>query len=238
MKDFGKINDRYEFSFDSRKLGLVLLAAATATSLVFILGVSVGVQWQTKRAENAGPTQAVDTTAEAKPAPQPPAAPPVEPPPVMAVVTTAAATVQPGAGARPSDGAGQPAQAALAKPGTPARDARKEKPAPAASDLTFPKVLSSNNKKTEPLTPAKKPQASSSRYTIQVGAFDDKDSAQARVDKLRKKSFDARLLVSTDKKDRYAYKVRVGSYATREEATATAKKLEGMLQITPYVTAE
>lgn len=226
MKEFGKIKERYEFSFDSRKLGLVLLAAFTAAALVFVLGVSVGVQWETKQAEKAEEARAA-MPARAPAAPQPetepvvatPAAPPVEPP-AFPVATSAAPAAAKG------PGAGQQKQAGAAKP------------AAAAEELTFPKVLSSNTKKTAPLTPPKKTETARVVYTVQVGAFDDRDSAQSRVDKLRKKEFDARLFVSPDKKDGYPYKVRVGRYSSREEAAATAKKLAAMLQITPYVAAE
>ena len=35
MKELGKIKDSYDFSFDARKLGLVLLGASAVAALVF-----------------------------------------------------------------------------------------------------------------------------------------------------------------------------------------------------------
>ncbi|MHB8174588.1 MAG: SPOR domain-containing protein [Nitrospirota bacterium] len=49
MKDLGKIRERYDYSFDARQLGLVIFGVAAVAALIFVLGVSVGIQWQRKR---------------------------------------------------------------------------------------------------------------------------------------------------------------------------------------------
>jgi hypothetical protein len=51
LKELGKLKDSYDFSFDARKLGLVLLGAFSVAALVFVLGVSVGIQWERKKSE-------------------------------------------------------------------------------------------------------------------------------------------------------------------------------------------
>ncbi len=53
MKDLGKIRDRYDYSFDARQMGLVIFGVAAIAALVFVLGVSVGIQWQRKRQPEA-----------------------------------------------------------------------------------------------------------------------------------------------------------------------------------------
>jgi cell division protein FtsN len=75
MKDLGKIRERYDYSFDARQMGLVLFGVAAVAALVFVLGVSVGIQWQRKRQPEV-PQQAKAQTGNLQ-AKAVPAAPPV-----------------------------------------------------------------------------------------------------------------------------------------------------------------
>lgn len=212
MKELGKLRDRYEVSLDSRQLGLALFGAATLAALVFVLGISVGLQWEKKKAAQAALVPAAPAAAMAVPAAPPaPVAPPVYTP-----VTTAAAKPQ-------------------AAPKGDAREITVEEKK--LDGFTFPKVLASNNKNTAPLMPKKKSKAAGAGgYAIQVAAFNDEASAKAKADKLRKKGYDAHAFEAD--KGKYRYKVRVGSYGSKGEAASAAKRLKSGEKVAPYIVKE
>jgi cell division septation protein DedD len=219
LKELGKLKDSYDFSFDARKLGLVLLGASAVAALVFVLGVSVGIQWERKKSE--GMQKSAVLAAPPKPsmaAPQLPAAPPVYKP-----VTTV-----------PPPPVAPPVLPVESEPGK-VNDKKNEA---VQDNLTYPKVLTSNSKKTAPLTPEKKKTAKGGRYTVQLSAFNEEQAARAKADKLKKKGFDARVYKVGGKKGGYNYKVHVGSFATRDEAVALLKKLKASEKGSPFVTSE
>jgi cell division protein FtsN len=219
LKELGKIKDSYDFSFDARKLGLVLLGASAVAALVFVLGVSVGLQWERKRA--AVTQKAAIAAVPVKPAPvvpQLPAAPPVYKP-VTAV---------------PPPPVAPPVLPVKADTGN-GHDKKKEV---VQDNLTYPKVLTSNSKNTAPPTPEKKKASDGGRYTVQLSAYNDEPAAKAKADKLKKKGFDARVYTAEGKKGGYNYKVHVGSFETRDEAVALSKKLKDSEKCSPYVTSE
>ena len=222
MKEIGKLKDRYEVSLDSRQFGLALFGAVALAALVFVLGISVGHQWEKRKVAEA------NALVPAVPAKAVPAVPPAPvAPPVYTPVTTAAAMPP---GTQPPD-AGK-------KDGVKnnAREITVEEKK--LDGLTFPKVLASNNKNTAPLTPEKKAKSGGAGgYTIQVAAFNDEAAARAKADKLKKKGYDAHVFTA-DKKGKYRYKVRVGSYGSKDEAAGAAKKLKTGEKIAPYIVKE
>ncbi len=168
MKELGKLKDSYDFSFDARKLGLVLLGASAVAALVFVLGVSVGLQWERKKSE--GRQKLAMAAMPVKPAPvapQLPTAPPVYKPVTAVPPPPVAPPVLP---VKPETGNGH--------------DKKKEA---VQDNLTYPKVLTSNSKNTAPLTPEKKKAANGGRYTVQLSAYNDESAAKAKADKLKKK---------------------------------------------------
>lgn len=72
------------------------------------------------------------------------------------------------------------------------------------------------------ITPPSKPETG---YYIQVGAFNNRDSANALANKYRKKGYPVIILnpFSSDKKN--LYRVRIGSFPTRHEAESAMEKL-------------
>ena len=88
MKDLGKIRERYDYSFDARQMGLVIFGVAAIAALVFVLGVSVGIQWQKKKEPEARP-QAKAQTGKLQARAMPAA------PPVLKPVTTSRASFVP-----------------------------------------------------------------------------------------------------------------------------------------------
>ncbi len=207
MKDIGRISERYEFSFDARQLGLYLFAAAAFAALAFVLGMSVGVQWQRKK-----------DAAAIRPAVSAPAAPPKTAASVAPAAPPVAPPVIPPAPAKPAHA---PSQASGLPPGA---SARQSGPVPV---LTFPRVLTSNTNKTAPMTREKKAAEPAAAYTVQVGAFKEKAEARAVAARLKKKGYDARVNTGPGGRGGYVYKLCVGRYGSRDEAKAAAKRLAG-----------
>jgi len=219
LKELGKLKDSYDFSFDARKLGLVLLGASAVAALVFVLGVSVGLQWERKKTEVTQKTAVAAMPVKPVPAvPQLPAAPPVYKPVTAVPPPPVAPPVLP---VKPEAGNGH--------------DKKKEA---VQDNLTYPKVLTSNSKNTAPLTPEKKKSAKAGRYTVQLSAYNDEPTAKSKADKLKKKGFDARVYTVEGKKGGYNYKVHVGSFESRDEAVALSKKLKDSEKCSPFVTSE
>ncbi|HLB25644.1 MAG TPA: SPOR domain-containing protein [Nitrospirota bacterium] len=211
MKETGRIRERYDFSFDARQLGLVLSGVFAVAALVFALGVSVGIQWERRKAAEFRQVRIL-TPAAAVPKGRSAQAPSA--PPVLSPVTTALTGNEENAA-----GAGQGDETD-------------------AGPLTFPKVLTSNSRKTAPLTPEKKSSRAAGPYTVQVGAYKDKRPARDRAERLKKKGYDARVYSGGGRKGEYAYKVHVGLYESREEAAKVAKRLQSSEKTTVYVTLE
>lgn len=88
MKDIGKIRDRYDYSFDARQMGLVIFGFIAIAALVFVLGVSVGIQWQKKKQPEA-PAEAKAQTGKLQARAVPAA------PPVLRPITTSRAAFAP-----------------------------------------------------------------------------------------------------------------------------------------------
>ncbi len=76
--------------------------------------------------------------------------------------------------------------------------------------------------------------ASSVRYTVQVGAFRQQPMAEEMIAKLNKKGHDAYLMVA-QLPDGMTYRVRVGKFATREEAKRAAEGLAAKEGLHPFV---
>ncbi len=226
MRDTGRVKERYDFTLDSRQIGLVLFAALVAAALLFVLGMSVGRQWERRLIagrDQASPpygARAGDVPVED----EVPAAPPVSP------ASAANKADVPGAGR------------------TGKQDQPEEMETPEAmkpEELTFPKVLTTGGgqaapraKETKP-APAKsaKPSKAEGSYTVQVGAFKDRASADTLAGKLRKKGYDSGVYPPAGSKPAKIYRVHVGSFKTKADAQKTAEKLVKSEKLKTYVTS-
>lgn len=219
MRDIGRVKERYDFTLDSRQMGLVLFAGLVAAALLFVLGMSVGRQWERKL--HAGRDRAAapaGTTAQAAPAGEVvPAAPPVSPSPAV----TRAEVPDAGESGKPSPEPMKP------------------------EDLTFPKVLTSGGGQPAPAVkaarpaPAKtaKPAKAQGAFTVQVGAFKDRAAADGLAAKLGKKGYDSGVYPPGGSKAAGIYKVHVGSFETRDDAQKTADRLTRSEKLKTYVTS-
>jgi cell division septation protein DedD len=161
------------------------------------------------------------------PAPTPKASAPsakatAAPAPVRVADASPSGTLPP-ATARPAPAAATAkAEPAPAKP-TPAPALAKPTPAPATTKAT-PK----------PAAKTQAPAASPSSFTIQVGAFKDKATADSVVARLKTKGFAAYLL-APESAGAGLFNVRVGSYPARADAERVQAKLRDQEKFKPFI---
>lgn len=73
------------------------------------------------------------------------------------------------------------------------------------------------------------------RYTLQVGSFVDKDSAQKLVVRLRTRGYPAYLMEATLSEQDIRYRVRVGSFVDKPDARRMADRLEAKEGLKAFV---
>lgn len=214
----------YEIQLTNKQLVFYFLAGATGLILSFLAGVMVGrgVDNTTNADAQARPVQEERVVPEESPKPS---APPAEEltyaqrlesekaddslqRPAKAGDAGAAAARSPRPGAKASPAAAKPSPAATPSARAPAPP--KPTPKPAA---------------------ASKPAAGT--FTIQVGAFKDKDAAESVVARLKKKGFSA-FVVAPDGADSL-FNVRVGSFTARADAERIQAKLRDEEKLKPFI---
>ncbi len=212
MKDLGKIRERYDYSFDARQLGLVIFGIAAIAALIFVLGVTVGIQWQKKRHP-----ETLDKAALTNPPREAPSAPPVLKP-----VTTSRAAFS----RTSTASAGSRRSVTLTFPKVLTSNAR---------NVHAPLVKKPVDRHQTERQPVDRHQG---RYTVQMGAYKSASAARAEVAKLKKKGYDARVYAVSGRRGGYNYKVHVGNFGTKAAAASEARKLKSLRGVRPYVTRE
>jgi cell division protein FtsN len=230
----------YEIQLTNKQLVFYFMAGATGLILSFLAGVMVGKGVDA----SAGDVQAARPPIEDRVVAEEPAARPTPPPadeltyagrleadkpeearleatkPARAAATPAPKPVKPtpapkaaaSAPTRMADASAPPPT--LAKPVAP--PASEAKPAPAAAK--------SPAAKTPPTTTAAATKGGPSSFTIQVGAFKDRATADSVVSRLKAKGF-AAYLIAPESEGVGLYNVRVGSYPARADAERIQTKL-------------
>ena len=119
------------------------------------------------------------------------------------------------------------------QPPTSPRDVSPSMVIPKPSDVApVSKTTTAAPKATAPKTTADEPLPSSSGaggYTVQVAAYNVKSQAQAMVDKLKKRGYDARVSGTSA-----PFRVRIGHYPTQAQANAVMRSLKAK-QIAGFV---
>lgn len=226
----------YEIQLTNKQLVFYFLAGATGLILSFLAGVMVGrgVDNSTNAAEqSARPVQEERVVPEE---PAKPSAPPAE-------ELTYAQRLE---GEKSDDSlekAGKGAASAVPKPAVSGGAKTTEKPAekpaapkPPAPDKASPAAALPAKATPPAKTPAKAVPASkpaAGTFTIQVGAFKDKDTAESVVARLKKKGF-AAFVVAPEGADNL-FNVRVGSYAARADAERAQTKLRDEEKFKPFI---
>ena len=98
-------------------------------------------------------------------------------------------------------------------------------------------IETSSEPESEPTVTKVQPTAiSEANYTIQVAAESDGNSAEQNVNRLVNAGYDAYSLKHTTADNKTLYRIRIGKYATREEALQAADKIANDRGLPTWVT--
>lgn len=215
MKELREIKSRYEFSLDTRQAVLIVSGLVLVMMLSFLMGTLFGKnlarmaaspRLETARATPPPETRAPASTEEIQPAP---VAAPSSREKLIAQLESmkVPSELDPGSAPLPSE----PAQV-LAKMADPEPEtADVPKPEPAAP---------------KPAQPAAQPLIPVGAYTIQLASLPDKTDAQALINELSGKRYDAYMLQVTLPGKGTFYRVRVGHYRDVEQAQKALKIMQ------------
>ena len=227
IRDADRFKDKVEVSLDSRQIFFLFFGGAVVACLVFVLGVMVGkrLEGRDRVARRAGTSAALDPLAaldELGAEEQASDADELRFPSIL--------TGGPGDRQKPLGEAD--VAPAPAGPSAPAKPEAAPKPAavPAAAPAPAPVVDKSDKDKGEKKGDAKK------KFTLQISSFQDKTEADSFVSKLTAAGYRP-FVVASDVPDRgIFYRVRVGEYASHEDALAAKLDFEKRQRIIAYVT--
>jgi len=237
----------HEIQLSGKQLVFLFMATTVVAVVIFLCGVMVG---RGVRAEAASETEAQVADLSTQPA-TPPSADvnPASPQPKIDTSTpppqpvndelsyysrlekqgTPAETLKAPGGARPASEPAAPAEKPTA-------------PAPAAPNVTTAAAptrpaSTAPNQKANPSPAATESVAASndpSGFAVQVAALGSKADAAALAQRLTGKGYDAYVVVPPAG-SRSVYRVRVGRFKSRQEADATARRLEKEEKFKPWV---
>jgi cell division septation protein DedD len=246
----------YEIQLTNKQLVFYFMAGASGLILAFLAGVMVGRGVDSSsgevRAARAGAEERVITEEPVKPVASPSpdlryaerlegnatddvlAKPPAAAPSAAASAaaapplgvgappsTAAAARLAPPSAAPPATAAARPSPAAApsARPSAPPTAAGSPKPAAAKPPASPP--------------PGAAPRPGTGAFTIQVGAFKDRASADTVVSRLKARGF-AAFVVKADGTEGL-FNVRVGQYGERAEAERVKQRLQDEEKFKPFI---
>ncbi len=212
------------FYFSGGQMVLLSCAFILASAVIFFFGIFVGKNIEERKiVKNQEPLVKIPVKPQAAGSIDIQGAPPKDEMTFYNTLTKPAES--------PSPVAGQPKE--TKPPEKLARAEVKERKSPAKEE-TAPATKAkekSVEKSPTPSEAAKKTstgesrEASSRGWTVQINAFPDDRSAKTWVDRLKNKGYNA-YVSEVQNKGKTWYRVRVGSYASREEA----KKVEDVLK--------
>jgi cell division septation protein DedD len=245
----------YEIQLTNKQLVFYFMAGATGLILSFLAGVMVGRGVDTAQGEVQARSVVEDKVISEEPAikatpspdltyaqrlesdkvdsglerPKAAAAAPVAKPTASAPAQRVATAGPPPTIPAPRRGAtGSEKTSPVAE--KPAAEAGGSKPEPAAK--TTAKAPPSQPAATSKAAPSLEPS-----FTIQVGAFKDKATADGVVTRLKGKGFAAYIL-SPDGSDPGLFVVRVGHYAARADAERAEARLRDQEKFKPFITTK
>ena len=243
----------YEIQLTNKQLVFYFMAGATGLVLSFLAGVMVGKGVDA----SAGDVQAARPVVEEKVVAEEPLARPTTPPPAEDL--TYAQRLE---GDKPDDAAldkGRPAAApstkavkptptptpkavATPKPATTTAPRPSPTPETRVADAGAPPAPSVGPRPeaatvksaAKPAPSAAAPKSAVPSFTIQVGAFKDKATADSVVTRLKSKGF-AAYLIAPESDGSALFNVRVGSYPARADAERVQTKLRDQEKFKPFI---
>jgi len=222
----------YEIQLSNKQLVFYFMAGATGLILSFLAGVMVGRGVDANAGEvqaaRAVPVQEEKVVAEEPPKPAPPAAEDL----------TYAQRLE---GDKQEEALEKPKSASVSAP-KPAAAGRTAAPRPGVAPPALqPAPAATSAPKPAATTPAPAPKAVSPKavaptagtFTIQVGAFKDRASADSVVSRLKGKGFAAYVLSPGAAEG--LFNVRVGSFAARADAEHVQGRLRDQEKFKPFI---
>ena len=214
----------HEIQLGKKQLFFLFMAAALYSVVVFSLGVWVGQD-----------VRRPDTEIAAESAPDAPAATTPEATKVAPNELDYAARLSDGK-TTPATGTATPPQATPVEPPTPPETEPAPEPKtvpPADKKAAAKSATPAPVDKTAPaVTPP--PAAKAGSVTLQVGAFNDKNTAEKLVTRLKAKGYAAYVFTAPGVP--YGYKVRVGPLADKAEADKVSARLKKEEGFSPFIT--
>lgn len=119
----------------------------------------------------------------------------------------------------------------------PLEDTESKRPVSEAEEMSLlkPETEKPSPEKQKPVKEkVSKPSSTAGPFTIQLGAFKDKKSADKLDEQLRNKGYDSFVLAVRND----LYRVRVGSYNNKQEAQVVVARMKKTDQLNPFVTTE
>ncbi len=240
----------YEIQLTNKQLVFYFMAGATGLILSFLAGVMVGrgVDAQGGEVQAARGVQEERTIAEETPRPVSPAPSPADlsyaqrlesDKPDDSLAKAPAGTPAPLPVPSASTKAASPKPSAVAPATTatptapPAPREAKVAPSPKATEPAAAEARPSPTPAPATARAAAKVPAAPGAFTIQVGAFKDRGTADTVVSRLKGKGF-AAFVVPPDGSDGL-FLVRVGSFAARADAERTEARLRDQEKFKPYI---
>jgi DedD protein len=255
MRDLDRWKDKVEISLDGRQIFFLFFGSAVAACLIFVVGVLIGKRIEARAlalqpAPIEDPLAALDQLGDADEADEgltfhkalaPPKAltPPKPQPTVESRQSTAEKKPEP--------------KVEKAKPPLPPSPAPA--PGPGIDDtLDVPSETPVVAKKIDPpkpqpkpqplpparaqvvqAPPAKKPDATTAHFTLQLSAFPDKSDAEDFMRKIQSAGYKPFLVASEIPGKGVFFRVRVGDYASRQAAVDAKTEFEKKQRIIAYV---
>jgi len=231
----------YEIQLSNKQLVFYFMAGATVLIVSFLVGVMVGrgvdVNTDVQAARNTTPPVEEKTVVEEPPRPAPPAAEDLtyaqrlesdkaEEGLEKPVRTAAAAQVKP---APPVTAAAQPPPIVTPQSNV-AREIPRVAPTPAAAATPRPAPPAALPTPRPVVAQAAPPRG---QFTIQVGAFKDRASADTVSGQLKGKGFAAYVVAPASPDG--LFNVRVGSYAARPDAERVQTRLRDQEKFKPFI---
>jgi len=118
-----------------------------------------------------------------------------------------------------------------AKPPTAGDDLKKTE-----SEATFPEALSRKDPSPEPMGKKKEKAASAApsgdaKFMLQAGAMKTRETADTLRKRLERRGYKAKVIHATTRNHGEVYRVRVGPFASREEAMKAMKAIRAEMKI-------
>lgn len=240
MRDLRKVKNKYEFRLDNRQLALLFAAGLLIFVLLFTLGVMVGRdwrEWEQSRKSTLSSEQPAITQVEEEGLLEDDVLPTLEeavPEGKSSKKPTSSTTEIASSPQSPKEmeytfyetlPQKEPAKTKLEIP-PEEKEVKKVKEEKKSVKETAPK---------EELAATQPHLSEEGKYTVQVSSFTEREKATDLVTRLIRKKYSA-YITSTQISQTTWYRVRVGQFATREEAQKFALTLKKKEKLNTFVT--